>query len=137
MAQTSEEELLYGRSKPHAGRRWQERFWLKPTQHMYLVLAILAACLPFFSVGITSRFFPSYLEYFPKPYLQVLCVLSNAVPKVKDYYSVLGVSPDSDMKTIKRVFREMAIELHPDKVGETLPLSCKPPPRVPEGSTPG
>ncbi|KAJ1466505.1 hypothetical protein T484DRAFT_1861499, partial [Baffinella frigidus] len=56
----------------------QERFWLKPTQHMYLVLVILAGCMPFFSVGMTSRFFPSYLEVFPKPYLQVLCVLSNA-----------------------------------------------------------
>ena len=28
---------------------------------------------------------------------------------------VLGVSPDADMKTIKKVFREQAIELHPDK----------------------
>ena len=48
--------------------------------------------------------------------LQVLCVLANAKPSVVDHYSVLGVSPDADMKTIKKVFREQAIELHPDKV---------------------
>jgi len=96
----------------------QERFWLKLDQQGYIICGILVLCLPFSSLGICSRFFPSYLEYFPKPYLATLCMLANATPRVKDYYSVLGVSPDSDAKTIKRVFRELSITLHPDKVGD-------------------
>eukprot|EP00281_Chroomonas_sp_CCMP1168_P006425 CAMPEP_0206275004 /NCGR_PEP_ID=MMETSP0047_2-20121206/35477_1 /ASSEMBLY_ACC=CAM_ASM_000192 /TAXON_ID=195065 /ORGANISM="Chroomonas mesostigmatica_cf, Strain CCMP1168" /LENGTH=643 /DNA_ID=CAMNT_0053704297 /DNA_START=26 /DNA_END=1957 /DNA_ORIENTATION=- len=96
----------------------QERFWFKPTQHGYLVLVIVTLCMPFFSVGITSRFFPSYLDYFPKPFLRVLCMLANVTPRVKDYYQVLGLSRDADMKMIRRVFRQLSLELHPDKVGD-------------------
>jgi hypothetical protein len=94
----------------------QRRFWMKPVQHVYLVVGILIVCFPFYSIGLMAWYFPSYLEYLPKPYLQWLCWLANASPEVPDYYSVLGVSPDADMKTIKKVFREQAIELHPDKV---------------------
>mmetsp|Transcript_42652 Transcript_42652/g.106741 ORF Transcript_42652/g.106741 Transcript_42652/m.106741 type:complete len:642 (-) Transcript_42652:177-2102(-) len=96
----------------------QDRLWWKPEKHGYLVLAVLACCLPFFSVGIVSRFFPSYLSIFPKFYLKILCVLSNVQPLVKDYYAVLGLNRDADMKTIRRVFRQMSLELHPDKVGD-------------------
>jgi len=35
-----------------------------------------------------------------------------------DGVAVAGVSPDADMKMIKKIFREQAIELHPDKVGD-------------------
>mmetsp|Transcript_8374 Transcript_8374/g.16695 ORF Transcript_8374/g.16695 Transcript_8374/m.16695 type:complete len:704 (-) Transcript_8374:338-2449(-) len=96
----------------------QKRFWMKPMQHICLVGGILVVCFPFFSVGLMAWYFPSYLESLPKPYLQSLCWLANARPHITDYYSVLGVSPDADMKTIKKVFREQAIDLHPDKVGD-------------------
>ncbi|MGH9320555.1 MAG: DnaJ domain-containing protein, partial [Vicinamibacteria bacterium] len=32
----------------------------------------------------------------------------------KDYYAALGVSPDSDEKTIKQAFRKLARQHHPD-----------------------
>lgn len=96
----------------------QDRYWVNLDTQAMVIFIILGLCLPFFSVGLTSKFFPSYLEYFPRPYLSALCYLANATPKVKDYYSILGVSQDSDAKTIKKVFREMSIQLHPDKVGD-------------------
>jgi len=96
----------------------QKRFWMKPMQHLFLVGGILLVCFPFFSIGLMAWYTPSYLESLPKPYLQTLCWFANARPHVADYYSILGVSPDADMKTIKKVFREQAIELHPDKVGD-------------------
>ncbi len=34
---------------------------------------------------------------------------------MKDYYSILGVSPDVDSETIKIVFREKVAILHPEK----------------------
>jgi tetratricopeptide (TPR) repeat protein len=37
--------------------------------------------------------------------------------KKKDYYKVLGVSRDADMKTIKKAYRRAAISAHPDKGG--------------------
>ena len=37
--------------------------------------------------------------------------------KKKDYYKVLGVSRDADLKTIKKAYRKMAIAAHPDKGG--------------------
>jgi len=96
----------------------QKRFWMKPVQHLYLVVGILLVCFPFFSIGLMAWYFPSYLESIPKSFLQWLCWLANARPEIPDHYATLGVSPDADMKTIKKVFREMAIELHPDKVGD-------------------
>ncbi len=37
--------------------------------------------------------------------------------KKKDYYKVLGVSRDADLKTIKKAYRKKAIAAHPDKGG--------------------
>ncbi|PVF93062.1 TPR-like protein [Serendipita vermifera] len=37
--------------------------------------------------------------------------------KKKDYYKVLGVSRDADMKTIKKAYRRAAMAAHPDKGG--------------------
>lgn len=37
--------------------------------------------------------------------------------KKKDYYKVLGVSRDADLKTIKKAYRKVAIAAHPDKGG--------------------
>jgi curved DNA-binding protein CbpA len=34
---------------------------------------------------------------------------------MKDYYQILGVSPDSSAQDIKRSFRRLAVGLHPDK----------------------
>jgi len=96
----------------------QRRFWMKPMEHVYLVTGILVCFFPFYSVGVMAWYFPSYLEMLPKPYLQGLCFVANARPSVPDHYATLGVSPDADMKTIKKVFREEAINLHPDKVGD-------------------
>ncbi|MCS6790276.1 MAG: J domain-containing protein [Bacteroidia bacterium] len=33
----------------------------------------------------------------------------------KDYYSILGVSRDADIETIKRAYRRLALEYHPDR----------------------
>jgi len=96
----------------------QKRFWMRPMEHLYLVLGILTVCFPFFSIGLMAWYFPTYLEYLPKPYLLTLCTVANARPSVPDHYLTLGVSPDADMKQIKKIFREQAIELHPDKVGD-------------------
>jgi hypothetical protein len=67
-----------------------------------------------------------YMPYVYAVYTQVLCTLSNVKPRVKDYYAILGVDPEDDQKAIKRVFRKLSIELHPDKV-TTQHLSLPPP----------
>jgi DnaJ family protein A protein 2 len=38
----------------------------------------------------------------------------------KDYYSILGVSGDSDEKTIKKAYYKLSFELHPDRGGDPL-----------------
>lgn len=37
------------------------------------------------------------------------------MPEVKDYYSVLGVGEDADAEAIKKAYRKLAREYHPDK----------------------
>lgn len=32
----------------------------------------------------------------------------------KDYYQILGVEDDADLKTIKKAYRKLALKLHPD-----------------------
>src|SRR5205085_11597986 len=40
--------------------------------------------------------------------------LRRAMSATRDYYDVLGVSRDADDTTIKKAFRRLARELHPD-----------------------
>lgn len=38
--------------------------------------------------------------------------------KLKDYYGALGVDKDVDERTLKKVYRKLALQYHPDKVAD-------------------
>lgn len=40
---------------------------------------------------------------------------SGHTMKFKDYYKVLGISENADLKEIKKVYRKLAVKFHPDK----------------------
>ena len=44
-----------------------------------------------------------------------LCLESAVVAGEEDYYKLLGVSRDASEKEIKKAFRKLAIQYHPDK----------------------
>ena len=45
----------------------------------------------------------------------LLLILPREVVCKEDYYKLLGVSKDASQKEIKKAFRKLAIECHPDK----------------------
>ena len=58
--------------------------------------------------------------------LTVLLVLGSAMldssvmcSKEKDYYEILGIRKDASQRDIKKAFRKLALEYHPDKVSHT------------------
>eukprot|EP00292_Cryptomonas_paramecium_P016387 CAMPEP_0113672598 /NCGR_PEP_ID=MMETSP0038_2-20120614/6362_1 /TAXON_ID=2898 /ORGANISM="Cryptomonas paramecium" /LENGTH=207 /DNA_ID=CAMNT_0000588905 /DNA_START=243 /DNA_END=863 /DNA_ORIENTATION=+ /assembly_acc=CAM_ASM_000170 len=93
----------------------QERFMTSFRKMGIFVSAVMLLSLPWLAIGVAYRFFPVYSEQIPKSFLQGLLVLANATPNIPDFFAVLGVSPDTDLKTIKRISRTKSLALHPDK----------------------
>jgi len=96
----------------------QRHFWFRPTAHLIFVSIVMAFSLPYVSIGLCVWYFPSYLEYFPTSYLQALIWLANAAPNLTDYYLVLGLEKGADEPTIRKAYRKLARQYHPDKVGK-------------------
>jgi curved DNA-binding protein CbpA len=54
--------------------------------------------------------------------LRIVMYDKPELPQAPDHYAALGVSPDATSITIKKAFRKLALEFHPDKMapGETV-----------------
>ena len=47
--------------------------------------------------------------------LLALYLLVHSVFTESDYYKILGVDKDADDRTIRRAFKKLAVQKHPDK----------------------
>lgn len=95
----------------------QRHFWFRPTAHMIFVAIVMAFSLPYVSIGLTAWYFPSYLEMFPSSYLKWLIWIANAAPNLTDYYLILGLEKGASPADVRKAYRKLAREYHPDKVG--------------------
>jgi hypothetical protein len=96
----------------------QRHFWFRPTAHIIFITVIMLFSLPYVSIGICVWYFPSYLEMFPTKYLQALIWVANAAPNLTDYYLVLGLEKGASEVDIRKAYRKLARQYHPDKVGK-------------------
>lgn len=51
-------------------------------------------------------------------------VLTVAVIADEDYYKLLGIERDADDRTIRKAFKKLAIQKHPDKNKVSLSTIC-------------
>ena len=52
---------------------------------------------------------------FPTKYLQALIWVANAAPNLTDYYLVLGLEKGASEVDIRKAYRKLARQYHPDK----------------------
>lgn len=41
--------------------------------------------------------------------------MSNRIKRCKDYYEILGVNKDAPDSDLKKAYKKLALQLHPDK----------------------